>query len=110
MSSSLFSLSNNTLSINGFTLLTQVPNNLTLSSSSSTCKSSQAPLHLFLKAQSQSLNGCFLGFSQPNPAHLLRNPLGHFTNIPFLSIFRFKIWMSSMWVGSKASKIQPETQ
>ncbi|ONK61056.1 uncharacterized protein A4U43_C08F25800 [Asparagus officinalis] len=110
MSSSLFSLSNNTLSISGFTLLTQVPSNLTLSSSSSACKSSQAPLHLFLEAQSQPLNGCFLGFSQTNQAHLLKNPLGHFTSIPFLSIFRFKIWMSSMWVGSKASEIQPETQ
>ncbi|KAL3648123.1 Tethering factor for nuclear proteasome sts1 [Castilleja foliolosa] len=108
--SNLFQLHNSKLTVKNIPLLTDTPNNLTFKPFSSVCKSSPAPLPLFQRADSLSSNGGFLGFTQPNPSHRLTNSLGKFTNRDFVSIFRFKTWWSTQWVGKSGSDVQMETQ
>lgn len=38
------------------------------------------------------------------------NSLGKFSDRNFLSIFRFKTWWSTQWVGNSGSDLQMETQ
>ncbi|KAF9620026.1 hypothetical protein IFM89_010642 [Coptis chinensis] len=105
-----FELLDGKLSLNGVALLSEVPNNVSFSSFSSICHSSDAPVSLFQKAQSLSHKGGFLGFSQEQPLDRLMNSLGKFSDRKFLSIFRFKTWWSTMWVGSSGSDLQMESQ
>ncbi|KAJ6826141.1 stachyose synthase-like [Iris pallida] len=106
----VFSLSNGSLTIKGVPLLSEVPSNVTFSPFASVCQSSDAPLPLLRRAQSHSRKGGFLGFAQAEPSHLLKNSLGRFRDRRFLSVFRFKTWWSTMWVGSGGSDLRMETQ
>ncbi|CAL9075729.1 unnamed protein product [Musa textilis] len=106
----LFSLCDGTFAINGVTLLSKVPGNVTFSSFSTICPASDAPPSLIKQAKSRSYRGGFLRFSQPAVADRLVNSLGKFSSRNFLSIFRFKTWWSTMWVGSCGSDLQMETQ
>ncbi|RRT80905.1 hypothetical protein B296_00007733 [Ensete ventricosum] len=106
----LFSLCDGTFAINGVTLLSKVPGNVTFSSFSTVCPASDAPPSLIKQVKSRSYRGGFLGFSQPAVADRLVNSLGKFSSRNFLSIFRFKTWWSTMWVGSCGSDLQMETQ
>ncbi|KAJ7977682.1 Stachyose synthase [Quillaja saponaria] len=54
--------------------------------------------------------GGFLGFCKEEPSDRLTNSLGRFKDRDFLSIFRFKTWWSTMWVGNSGSDLQMETQ
>ncbi|ERN03133.1 stachyose synthase [Amborella trichopoda] len=107
---SCFSLSNGKLSVNGVTLLSEVPSNVSFTNFSSICKSSDAPFSLFYQVQSRVHKGGFLGFTKAEESDRHMNSLGKFTNRNFLSIFRFKTWWSTMWVGKNGSDIQIETQ
>ncbi|KAF8392716.1 hypothetical protein HHK36_023065 [Tetracentron sinense] len=105
-----FELSDGKFSVKGLTLLSEVPNNVSFSSFSSICCSSEAPLHLFQRVQSLSYKGGFLGFNNEEPSNRLVNSLGKFSGRDFVSIFRFKTWWSTMWVGTSGSDLQMETQ
>ncbi|XP_065860294.1 stachyose synthase [Euphorbia lathyris] len=107
-----FLLSNGKFSIKGFPLLSDVPENVTFSPFSSICNPSQssAPFPLLHRVQSLSPRGGFLGFHKDSPSDSLLNSLGKFTDRQFLSIFRFKTWWSTMWVGNSGSDLQLETQ
>lgn len=106
-----FDLSDGKLSVRGVPLLTQVPSNVTFSHFHSICcQSSDAPLPLLQRVRALSHKGGFLGFSKEEPSDRLINSLGKFSNRDFLSIFRFKTWWSTMWVGNSGSKLQMETQ
>ncbi|XP_058082285.1 stachyose synthase [Magnolia sinica] len=105
-----FELSGGNLSVNGVTLLSDVPDNVSFSGFSSICQTSDAPLPLFHQVQSQSFKGGFLGFSKQEPSDHLMNSLGKFIDRNFVSVFRFKTWWSTMWVGSNGSDLQKETQ
>ncbi|EXB28565.1 hypothetical protein L484_009724 [Morus notabilis] len=105
-----FDLSNGKLSIQGVPLLSEVPNNVSFSTFDSICQSSDAPLRLLQRVRSLSHKGGFLGFSTDESSDRLVNSLGKFTNRDFLSIFRFKTWWSTMWVGNSGSDLQMETQ
>ncbi|KAI3449379.1 hypothetical protein Pfo_006044 [Paulownia fortunei] len=105
-----FELLDGKLSVRNVPLLTEIPNNVTFKSFSSVCQSSEAPLPLFQRAESLSFKGGFLGFSQHESADRLTNSLGKFTGRDFVSIFRFKTWWSTQWVGKSGSDIQMETQ
>ncbi|KAJ4968736.1 hypothetical protein NE237_015437 [Protea cynaroides] len=105
-----FDLLGGKLSVNGVSVLSEVPNNVSLSSFSSICESSDAPPTLFQRVQSLSYKGGFLGFSKGEASDRLMNSLGRFSHRNFLSIFRFKTWWSTMWVGNSGSDIQMETQ
>ncbi|PIN07774.1 Galactinol--raffinose galactosyltransferase [Handroanthus impetiginosus] len=113
--SSRFSLSQDRqISVDGITLLCDVPTNITLSSFSSIPHSSHTdcspPQHILKSVQSNVENGAFLGLSVNNPLDRILNPIGKFENRKFLSIFRFKTWWSTMWIGSSGSDLQMETQ
>ncbi|KAK9995198.1 hypothetical protein SO802_024901 [Lithocarpus litseifolius] len=105
-----FDLSNGTFSVKGVPLLSEVPSNVSFSPFSSICQSSDAPLPLLQRLLSLSHKGGFLGFSKDEPSDRLMNSLGSFTGRDFLSIFRFKTWWSTMWVGNNGSDLQMETQ
>ncbi|CAN4106540.1 unnamed protein product [Withania somnifera] len=106
----LFELSDGKLFVKNIPLLFDVPSNVSFSTFSSICQTSRAPLPLFHCAHSTSFKGGFLGFSKEEPSHHLMNSLGKFTGRDFLSIFRFKTWWSTQWVGHSGSDLQMETQ
>nr|CAC86963.1 stachyose synthase [Stachys affinis] len=105
-----FELVGGKLSVKNVPLLSEIPSNVTFKSFSSICQSSGAPAPLYNRAQSLSNCGGFLGFSQKESADSVTNSLGKFTNREFVSIFRFKTWWSTQWVGTSGSDIQMETQ
>ncbi|KAK4282577.1 hypothetical protein QN277_013938 [Acacia crassicarpa] len=103
-------LSEGKLTVIGVPLLTHVPDNVTFSPFSQICQSSDAPPDLLQRVVAQSHKGGFLGFSQKESSDRLMNSLGSFTGREFLSVFRFKTWWSTQWVGISGSDIQMETQ
>ncbi|KAF8395616.1 hypothetical protein HHK36_019566 [Tetracentron sinense] len=105
-----FELSDGKLSFKGVTLLSEVPNNVSFSSFPSICCSSGAPFPLYHRVMSLWYKGGFLGFSNEERSNRLENSLGKFSGRDFLSIFRFKTWWSTMWVGTSGSDLQKETQ
>lgn len=105
-----FDLSDGKLSVSGVPLLSEVPNNVSFSSYSSVFQSSDAPPSLLQSVLSLSHKGGFFGFSQEDPSDRLINSLGRFSGRDFLSIFRFKTWWSTQWVGNSGSDLQMETQ
>lgn len=115
-SSSRFSLSQNReILVDGIALLSAVPENITLSSFSSIQHSSDTdnlpPSHLIKSILSKAEeNGAFLGLSINNPLDRILNPIGKLNDRKFMSIFRFKTWWSTMWIGSNGSDLQMETQ
>ncbi|WCJ36114.1 Galactinol--sucrose galactosyltransferase [Euphorbia peplus] len=55
--------------------------------------------------------GCFVGFDtdQPKSRHVV--PIGKLTRgIRFMSIFRFKVWWTTHWIGTSGKDIEHETQ
>ncbi|KAL3572299.1 hypothetical protein D5086_026203 [Populus alba] len=106
-----FDLSTGKFSVKGFPLLSEVPSNVTFAPFfSSIWKPPDAPLALLQRVQALSHKGGFLGFHKEAPSDRLINSLGKFTGREFLSIFRFKTWWSTMWVGNSGSDLQMETQ
>ncbi|VVA21168.1 PREDICTED: galactinol--sucrose [Prunus dulcis] len=105
-----FDLSNGKFSVKGVPLLSEVPSNVTFNHFHSTSQSSDAPFPLIQRVRALSHKGGFLGFNKEEPSDRLMNSLGRFSNRDFLSIFRFKTWWSTMWVGNSGSSLQMETQ
>ncbi|KAB1202635.1 Stachyose synthase [Morella rubra] len=105
-----FDLSNGKFSVKGVPLLSEVPTNVSFSPFSSSYPSPDAPLPLLQRVLALSHKGGFLGFSMDEPSDRLMNSLGRLTGRDFVSIFRFKTWWSTMWVGNSGSDLQMETQ
>lgn len=105
-----FDLSNGKLSVKGVPLLSEVPSNVTFSHFHPAYQSSDAPLPLLQRVRASSHKGAFLGFNMEGPSDRQLNSLGKLINRDFLSIFRFKTWWSTMWVGNSGSNLQMETQ
>jgi stachyose synthetase len=105
-----FELLDGKFSVKGFPLLSEVPSNVVFAPFLSIYKSSDAPLALLQRVQALSHKGGFLGFHKEAPSDRLMNSIGKFTGREFLSIFRFKTWWSTMWMGSSGSDLQMETQ
>ena len=116
VSTSRFSLSpKGEISVDGVTLLSDVPNNVKLSAFSSIPHfsdddDSKPPDYMLKSVLSKSENGAFLGLSVREPQDRILNPIGKLLNRKFMSIFRFKTWWSTMWIGSNGSDLQMETQ
>ncbi|KAG6575756.1 Stachyose synthase, partial [Cucurbita argyrosperma subsp. sororia] len=106
----LIDLSDGKIHVNGVPLLSDVPSNVFFSPFSSICQSSDAPLPLLQRVHTLSHKGGFLGFHQLHPSDRLTNSLGKFKGREFVSVFRFKTWWSTMWVGNSGSDLQMETQ
>ncbi|GAB2230492.1 hypothetical protein Drorol1_Dr00014760 [Drosera rotundifolia] len=105
-----FSLSDGKLIVDGVALLTEVPSNVTLTDFSSIFQSSNAPPEIFHRVQGLSHHGGFLGFDVEEASDRVTNSLGKFSGRDFVSIFRFKTWWSTQWVGTSGSDLQMETQ
>ncbi|CAA2967124.1 stachyose synthase-like [Olea europaea subsp. europaea] len=106
----LFELFDDKLFVRNVPLLTEVPGNVTFKSFSKICQTSEAPLSLIRRVESISYKGGFLGFKKGESSDRLINSLGKFSGKEFLSIFRFKTWWSTQWVGKSGSDFQMETQ
>ncbi|KAF5188602.1 Galactinol--sucrose galactosyltransferase [Thalictrum thalictroides] len=54
--------------------------------------------------------GCFVGFNskESNSRHVVS--IGKLKDIRFMSIFRFKVWWTTHWIGNKGSDLENETQ
>ncbi|CAI0455166.1 unnamed protein product [Linum tenue] len=85
------SLDGSTLKSNGHAFLTDVPTNITLTASA-------------------DKSGAFLGFNAAEPDHRHVSPIGKLKNLRFMSIFRFKVWWTTHWVGSNGRDLEHETQ
>ncbi|KAJ7008146.1 hypothetical protein D5086_005271 [Populus alba] len=105
-----FELLDGKFSVRGFPLLSEVPSNVVFAPFLSVYKSSDAPLALLQSVQALSHKGGFFGFHKDAPSDRLMNSIGKFTGREFLSIFRFKTWWCTMWMGSSGSDLQMETQ
>ncbi|KAG6575754.1 Stachyose synthase, partial [Cucurbita argyrosperma subsp. sororia] len=106
----LIDVSDGKLNVKGVPLLSDVPTNVFFSPFSSLCHSSDAPLPLLQRVHTLSHKGGFLGFHHSHPSDRLTNSFGKFKGREFVSVFRFKTWWSTMWVGNSGSDLQMETQ
>lgn len=59
-----------------------------------------------------SSHGCFVGFDSEDsvPKSWHTASLGRLVGIPFMSIFRFKVWWTTQWIGTCGRDIENETQ
>lgn len=85
---------------------------INLESSSFTANShlilSEVPSNII--ATPKDKDGCFVGFDSENPDSRHVVSLGKLKDIRFMSIFRFKVWWTTHWVGKKGSDVENETQ
>lgn len=111
LQSNSFNLSQGTLRAkDSSSILFDVPQNVTFTPFSFHSISTDAPLPILLRVQANAHKGGFLGFTKESPSHLLTNSLGRFEDRDFLSLFRFKMWWSTAWIGKSGSDLQAETQ
>ncbi|KAK7266053.1 hypothetical protein RIF29_18692 [Crotalaria pallida] len=92
-----FTLVGSNLQVNDHVILSQVPQNIKITPCTFT-------------STTTSTTGCFLGFEAPEPRSRHVASLGKLKNINFMSIFRFKVWWTTLWVGSNGRDLETETQ
>lgn len=105
--SSSITLEGSSFLANGHPILTEVPENITASPSPFTyaVDSEATPYR-----KSATKVGCFVGFhvDEPRSRHVV--PIGKLSGIRFMSIFRFKVWWTTHWVGTCGKDMENETQ
>ena len=96
---SAISLEGSKFLANGHPILSDVPPNITATPSpySSDEKSLITP-------------GCFVGFDADEAQSRHVVSIGKLKGIRFMSIFRFKVWWTTHWVGSNGGDLENETQ
>ncbi|GAU40461.1 hypothetical protein TSUD_134630 [Trifolium subterraneum] len=87
---------------NGHPFLTQVPPNITTTTTFLNSKSN--------KDKTSLQQGCFVGFNTTEPKSRHVVPLGKLKGIRFMSIFRFKVWWTTHWTGTNGHELEHETQ
>ncbi|XP_050225196.1 probable galactinol--sucrose galactosyltransferase 5 [Mercurialis annua] len=95
----VFSLQDSNLKANGHVFLSDVPHNITVTPSPYTAND-----------KSLTAVGSFIGFDSPEPKDRHVVSVGKLKNIRFMSIFRFKVWWTTHWVGSNGGDLENETQ
>ncbi|PIN21825.1 Galactinol--sucrose galactosyltransferase [Handroanthus impetiginosus] len=101
--SSMINLDESNFTVNDHVILSEVPPNITATPSPYAVGEKAAP-------PSATSPGCFVGFDIKEPGDHLVIPIGKLKNIKFMSIFRFKVWWTTHWIGSKGSDLERETQ
>lgn len=86
---------------NGHPFLTEVPPNIIATPS---------PTPSLKSIDSKSKFCCFVGFDADEPKSRHVVPLGKLKDIRFMSIFRFKVWWTTHWVGRNGHEVEHETQ
>ncbi|KAK7271648.1 hypothetical protein RJT34_27724 [Clitoria ternatea] len=89
-----FTIDESNLKVDGHVILSEVPKNIRITPCSYTT----------------TTTGCFLGFHAPSPESRHVAPLGKLNSINFMSIFRFKVWWTTLWTGSNGRDLETETQ
>ncbi|XLR36705.1 hypothetical protein S83_021365 [Arachis hypogaea] len=84
---------------NGEPFLTEVPSNIVATRSPYSSD-----------ANNNNVVGCFVGFDATESRCRHVAPLGKLKDIRFMSIFRFKVWWTTHWVGSNGHEVEHETQ
>lgn len=87
-----FTLEKSNFMVNGHVILSNVPSNIVTTS---------APA---------SAAGCFVGFDAEEEKSRHVVSIGKLKNIRFMSIFRFKVWWTTHWVGNNGGDLEHETQ
>jgi raffinose synthase len=84
---------------NGHPVLTEVPTNIIAT-----------PSPFLSSNKTKNLVGCFVGFDahEPKSHHVV--PIGKLSGIRFMSIFRFKVWWTTHWIGNSGKDVEHETQ
>ncbi|KAJ9568377.1 hypothetical protein OSB04_004343 [Centaurea solstitialis] len=93
------SLEGTTFFANGHPFLTHVPGNIT-----------STPAPFTSKDPTRNTTGSFVGFHTDKLRSRHVAPIGKLRNIPFMSLFRFKVWWTTHWTGSNGSDVEHETQ
>uniref|UniRef100_A0ACD5Z355 Uncharacterized protein n=1 Tax=Avena sativa TaxID=4498 RepID=A0ACD5Z355_AVESA len=94
---SRFALMGKDLAVDGHPALLDVPANIRLTPASTLVPDVAA-------------DGCFLGFDAPAPDSRHVVPIGKLVDTRFMSIFRFKVWWTTHWVGTAGRDVENETQ
>ncbi|KAK4794992.1 hypothetical protein SAY86_012986 [Trapa natans] len=112
ISDCLITVSSGKLTVKGVVILSDIPRNVFFTPFSKFPISSDASPAVVKRVESRAHMGGFLGFDKAEEplSDRLTNSLGKFIGREFVSIFRFKTWWSTMWVGTTGSDIQMETQ
>uniref|UniRef100_A0ACD5W4U7 Uncharacterized protein n=1 Tax=Avena sativa TaxID=4498 RepID=A0ACD5W4U7_AVESA len=98
--SSRFTLKGKDLAVDGHPALLEVPANIRLT-----------PASVLVPAAAADVpDGCFLGFDAPEPGSRHVVPIGRLVDTRFMSIFRFKVWWTTHWVGTAGRDVENETQ
>lgn len=93
-------LEGRTFLANGHPILTEVPINIIAT-----------PSPFLPSNKTKNLQvGCFVGFDagEPKSHHVV--PIGKLDGIRFMSIFRFKVWWTTHWIGNSGKDVEHETQ
>ncbi|CAI9752627.1 unnamed protein product [Fraxinus pennsylvanica] len=99
-SNSSITLDEDNFIVNDHVFLSEVPANITATPS---------PYTAGEKSVATS-PGCFMGFDvkEPEGHHVI--PIGKLKDIKFMSIFRFKVWWTTHWIGTNGRDLERETQ
>lgn len=87
----MVNLEESSLKVDGHVIFTDVPSNI-----AATTK--------------PGFDGLFIGFDAEEPVARHVVPVGKLKGIPFMSIFRFKVWWTTHWTGSNGRDLEHETQ
>ncbi|XP_043707084.1 galactinol--sucrose galactosyltransferase [Telopea speciosissima] len=96
------SLEQSTFLANGHPFLSDVPSNI-LATPTSFVSIDKA-------AAAATTVGCYVGFDADEAKSRHVVSIGKLRGIRFMSIFRFKVWWTTHWVGDKGSDVEYETQ
>lgn len=92
-------LEESTFLANAHPFLKQVPDNIVVTPSS------------FLSVgETKNAVGCFVGFDMDEFKSWHAIPIGKLSRIRFMSIFRFKVWWTTHWIGYNGKDVETETQ
>ncbi|XP_022883967.1 galactinol--sucrose galactosyltransferase-like [Olea europaea var. sylvestris] len=99
-SNSSITLDEDNFMVNDHVFLSEVPANITATASPYTA--GEKPI--------ANSPGCFVGFDvkEPESHHVI--PIGKLKDIKFMSIFRFKVWWTTHWIGTNGRDLERETQ
>ncbi|KAK4268160.1 hypothetical protein QN277_024849 [Acacia crassicarpa] len=87
------------LLVNDHVVLSDVPENVTAT-----------PCSYSSTTESLPTTGCFIGFDAAVASSRHVVPIGKLKNIRFMTIFRFKVWWTTHWIGSNGRELETETQ
>ncbi|XP_030544785.1 probable galactinol--sucrose galactosyltransferase 5 [Rhodamnia argentea] len=99
---SVINLEDSNFLVNGHVILSEVPPDVTASPSAYHASGE--------KAVATVPPGCFVGFDAAKARSRHVTSIGKLRGIRFMSIFRFKVWWTTHWVGTNGRDLEQETQ